>query len=79
MASKGGFAPGYNVQLSTDAAAKIIVGVGVSQAAADAAELIPAVARIEAQLGEKPKQMVVDNLGLPISRRLRRWPPSPSI
>ena len=61
MASKGGFAPGYNVQISTDAAAKIIVGVGVSQAAADAAELVPAVARIEAQLGQRPQQMVVDS------------------
>jgi hypothetical protein len=61
MASKGGFAPGYNVQISTDAAAKIIVGVGVSQAAADAAELVPAVERIEAQLGGRPQQMVVDS------------------
>jgi hypothetical protein len=61
MASKGGFAPSYNVQLSTDAAAKIIVGVGISQAAADAAELVPAIERIEAQLGQTPQQMVVDS------------------
>jgi hypothetical protein len=60
MASKGGFAPSYNVQISTDAAAKIIVGVGVSQAAADAAELVPAIERIEAQLGQTPQQLVVD-------------------
>jgi len=44
MASKGGFAPAYNVQLSTDAA-----------------ELVPAVERIEAQLGQTPQQMVVDS------------------
>jgi transposase len=56
----GGFAPGYNVQISTDAKATVIVGVGVSQAANDAAELIPAVERIEAQLGQVPQQMVVD-------------------
>jgi transposase len=61
MQSKGGFAPGYNVQISTDATAKIIVGVGVSQVAADAAELVPAVERIEANLGQTPQQMVVDN------------------
>jgi transposase len=61
MANKGGFAPGYNVQLSTDAAAKIIVGVGVSQAAADAAELVAAVARLENNLGQTPQQMVVDS------------------
>ena len=61
MQSKGGFAPGYNLQLSTDAAAKIIVGVGVSQAAADTAELVPAIARIEAHLGQTPRQLVVDS------------------
>lgn len=61
MASKGGFAPSYNVQISTDAAAKIIVGVGVSQAAADAAELLPAVVRLENNLGQTPQQMVVDS------------------
>ena len=56
----GGFAPSYNVQISTDAKAKVIVGLGVSQAANDAAELIPAVERIEANLGQVPQQMVVD-------------------
>ena len=61
MASQGGFAPGYNVPLSTDAA-----------------ELVPAVARIEAHLGARPQQRVVD-AGSAISRRLRRWPLSPSI
>ena len=61
MQSKGGFAPAYNVQISTDATAKIIVGVGISQAAADAAELVPALERIAANLGETPQQMVVDN------------------
>ena len=58
--SGGGFAPSYNVQISTDAKATVIVGVGVSQAANDAAELIPAVERIEANLGQVPQQMVVD-------------------
>jgi transposase len=60
MGAKGAYGPSYNVQISTDAKAKIIVGVGVTQAATDAAELEPAVERIEANLGEKPKQMVVD-------------------
>jgi transposase len=60
MGAKGAYGPGYNVQISTDAEAKIIVGVGVTQAATDAEELEPAVKRIEANLGEKPKQMVVD-------------------
>ena len=56
----GGFAPGYNVQISTDAQAVVIVGVGVSQAGNDAGELIPAVERMETNLGQVPQQMVVD-------------------
>ena len=58
--AKGAYGPGYNVQISTDAQAKIIVGVGVTPSSTDAAELEPAVERIEANLGERPKQMVVD-------------------
>jgi len=58
--AKGAYGPSYNVQISTDAQSKIIVGVGVTQSATDAAELEPAVERIEINLGEKPKQMVVD-------------------
>ena len=60
MGAKGAYGPSYNVQISTDAKEKIIVGVGVSQAANDAAELKPAVERVEANLDEKPKQVVVD-------------------
>jgi transposase len=56
----GEFAPGYNIQISTDAKAKVIVGVGVTQLAHDAGELTPAVERIEANLGQVPRQMVVD-------------------
>lgn len=60
LQAKGAYGPSYNAQISTDAKAKIIVGVGVTQAPTDAAELEPAVERIEANLGKKPKQMVVD-------------------
>jgi transposase len=60
LQAKGAYGPSYNAQISTDAKAKIIVGVGVTQAPTDAAELEPAVERIEANLGEKPEQMVVD-------------------
>ena len=60
LQAKGAYGPSYNVEISTDAKAKIIVGVGVTQAATDAAELEPAVERIEANLGESPKQVVVD-------------------
>ncbi len=58
--SDGGYAPSYNVQISTDAEATVIVGCGVSQAANDTAELVPAVERIKANLGTVPEQVVVD-------------------
>lgn len=60
IGAKGAFGPAYNVQLSTDAKAKIIVGVGLSQCSSDSGELIPAVKRIEENLGKKPEQIVVD-------------------
>jgi len=60
LGAKGAYAPSYNVQISTDAKAKIIVGVDVNQSSSDAGELEPAVKRIEQNLGQKPEQMVVD-------------------
>jgi len=60
LQANGAYGPAYNLQISTDAQSKIIVGVGVTQVSADAAELEPAVERIEANLGQKPEQMVVD-------------------
>jgi len=60
LQANGAYGPAYNVQISTDAQSKIIVGMGVTQSSADAAELEPAVDRIEANLGQKPEQMVVD-------------------
>ena len=57
---KGAFGPAYNIQISTDAKAKVIVGVGVSQSSTDTGELEAAIERIETNLGEKPEQMVVD-------------------
>jgi len=58
--SEGGFAPAYNVQISADAAEDLIVGVEVSQCSGDHRELIPAVERMEAKLGQKPEQVVAD-------------------
>ncbi len=56
----GGYGPSYNVQISTDAQEKLIVGVGVSQSASDYPELRGAIARVEENLGKAPKEMVVD-------------------
>ena len=56
----GGYAPAYNLQLSTDAACDIIVGTGVSQRSDDFKELVPALERIEENTGKKPTQVVAD-------------------
>jgi transposase len=58
--SNGGYAPSYNVQITTDAAQGIVVGVGVSQAGTDCGELIGSMRRVEENLGCKPDQVVVD-------------------
>lgn len=58
--SDGGYAPSYNVQISTDAKEKMIVGIGVSQSGSDYEELVPAVDRVELQMGQEPAQVVVD-------------------
>jgi transposase len=58
--SDGGLALSYNAQISTDAAHGLVVGVAVTQAAEDSAQLLPAVDRVEQQLKKKPQQMVAD-------------------
>lgn len=58
--SNGGYAPSYNVQLSTEASHRIIVGTEVTQSGSDFVHLIAAVAQVEANLGQKPVQVVVD-------------------
>lgn len=56
----GGYGPNYNVQISTDAKNKIIVGAGVSQSSSDAGELMPGVERVQTNLGKTPEQLVTD-------------------
>lgn len=56
----GGYAPNYNVQISTDAAHGLIIGIAVTQAGSDYQQLTPAVDRLEQTLPRAPDQMVVD-------------------
>jgi hypothetical protein len=56
----GGFAPSYNVQLMTDAAQDIIVGVQVVQARNDQGQLEEGVDEVRRQTGVLPRQAVVD-------------------
>ena len=58
--SNGGYGPSYNVQLSTEASNRLIVGAGVTQSGSDFVHLIGAVAQVEANLGQRPGQVVVD-------------------
>jgi transposase len=58
--SDGGFAPSYNVQVTTDESKGVIVGVGVSQSGSDYGELVDAEERVERNMGRAPDQMVVD-------------------
>ena len=54
-----GFAPAYNVQISSDGANGIVVDVQAVQAAGDWDQLIPGVERIEQRVGAV-RQMIVD-------------------
>lgn len=58
--SDGGYAPSYNLQVSSDSASGIIVAQGISQRPEDCKELLPALCRIEANGGKKPAQIVAD-------------------
>ena len=56
----GGFAPSYNVQISTEASHGIIVAVEATQAGNDYDQLNDGVQRVEANTSQAPQQMVVD-------------------
>ena len=58
--SDAGFAPSYNVQITTEAKNGAIVGVGIVQAGNDSAELPESMDRVKQQAGEYPEQTLVD-------------------
>lgn len=57
----GGWALSYNVQVSTEAQSRIIVGVGVTTAINDTQELTPALERLKEQCGQLPERIIADN------------------
>jgi len=59
--NEGGFAPSYNVQITTDTVQGLIVDVEVAQAGNDFQQLIPAVERVEERFGKAPEQVLVDS------------------
>jgi hypothetical protein len=56
----GGYAPSYNVEIDTDAANGVVVGVGVVQAGNDFEQLEPGIERVKQNLGQTPQQVVTD-------------------
>lgn len=56
----GGFRPSYNVQLASDCASQVIVGVDVTTAGSDMGQMSPMVAQVEQRLGRAPEQWLVD-------------------
>lgn len=56
----GGWAPSYNVQVSTDAKHRIIVGIGVTDAASDTNELTSAINTVRRWCKRKPTKVLAD-------------------
>ena len=57
----GGFRPAYNVQFAMTAdAARVIVGVSITNRGSDAAEAAPMLDQVEARTGERPREYLVD-------------------
>ncbi len=56
----GGFRPGYNVQLATDADARAIVGVTVTNVGSDQGQLPPMLDQIERRTGRRPEAVLAD-------------------
>ena len=55
-----GFLQGYNTQIAVEPALQLIVGQTVTQAANDKKQLLPMIATIEEQAGQKPTQVLAD-------------------
>ena len=56
----GGFRPAYNVELATDSAKGIIVGVAVTSAGTDAGQAAPMEAQVVKRTGQHPKSYLMD-------------------
>ncbi len=56
-----GFLQGYNTQIAVEPVLQLIVGQAVTQAANDKKQLLPMLAAVEEQAGQKPKQILADS------------------
>lgn len=67
----GGFRPAYNAQFSTATGSQVIVGVDVSTAGSDMAQLVPMLDQIEARYRQSPEQTLVDG-GYPAHEQIEQ-------
>jgi transposase len=56
-----GFLQGYNAQIAVEPVLQLIVGQAVTQAANDKEQLLPMLATVEEQAGQKPSQVLADS------------------
>lgn len=56
----GGFRPAYNVELATDGANRVIVGVSVTSNGTDAGQALPMEEQIEKRTGRQPQSYLID-------------------
>jgi transposase len=57
----GGWAPSYNVQVTSEAQSRMIVAVSVTTAANDTQELMPALEKVKENCGKLPERVIADN------------------
>ena len=57
----GGWGLSYNVQVTTEAKSRMIVGIGVRTAANDTQELLPALEKVKQNCGALPQRVLADN------------------
>ena len=58
--ANGGYNPAFNVQFTTDVDTQVIVGVDVTNAGSDSAQMAPMIRQIIERYGRAPEQMLVD-------------------
>ncbi len=61
MKSNEGFVQAYNAQIAVEADFQLIVGQAVTQAANDKEQVVPMIETIEAQSGQRPRELLADS------------------
>jgi hypothetical protein len=57
----GGWAPSYNVQVTTEAQSRMIVAISTSTDANDTQQLMPALEQVKENCGKLPERLIADN------------------